>query len=266
MTAPSGPRAIILTLLGFAVYLWLRPYFGEVKSWLDGLTGIGLLSYMLTYLLFGLPLFVATGLINRDGRIFRHLGLVAPVGPALGWALVFALPMLLGGALFFPLAQELSAANLIAGSLVIGWVEEVFFRGFLFGQLYRHTRLGFLPAIFVGAVVFATGHLYQSQETGELLGIFAVTFMGAVLFAWLYVEWDDNLWVPIFLHALMNLAWHLFDMDTTALGGALPNLLRGLTIALAILLTIRHRRRRGQPMAITRRGLWWKEGETGGAG
>lgn len=79
--------------------------------------------------------------------------------------------------------------------------------------------------------------------------------MGAVLFAWLYIEWDENLWVPIFLHALMNLSWHLFEMDETALGGILPNVFRGLTIALAIIFTIVYKKRKGEHLAITKRNL-----------
>mgnify|MGYP003483250560 FL=1 len=75
--------------------------------------------------------------------------------------------------------------------------------------------------------------------------------MGAILFAWLYVEWDYNLWVPIFLHSLMNLSWHIFEMDETALGGAIPNILRGLTIFLAIVLTIIYKKRQNQELAIT---------------
>lgn len=55
-----------------------------------------------------------------------------------------------------------------------------------------------------------------------------------------------------FLHSLMNLAWHLFEMDETALGGILPNLLRGLTITLAIVFTILYKKNKSQRLIITK--------------
>lgn len=84
--------------------------------------------------------------------------------------------------------------------------------------------------------------------------------MGAILFAWLYVEWNYNLWVPVFLHALMNLAWHTFEMDETALGGVLPNIFRGLTIASAILFTILYKKKNNYGLVITKDKLFIKNG------
>lgn len=152
----------------------------------------------------------------------------------------------------FEFSCEISIPNLIAGTVVAGFVEELFFRGFLFGQLFKYTRLGFISSIIIGAIIFASGHLYQSQDFYELIGIFSVTFMGAVLFAWLYVEWNYNLWIPIFLHTLMNLVWHLFEMDQTALGEMLPNIFRGLTILLAIAFTVIYKRNRGMELVVTK--------------
>lgn len=160
--------------------------------------------------------------------------------------------MILGGLFFFELNEEISIANLTAGTIVAGFVEELFYRGFLFGLLYKYTKFGFISSIFLGALLFAMGHLYQSQDTFELIGIFLVTFLGAVLFAWLYIEWSYNLWVPIFLHALMNLSWHIFEMDETALGGILPNIFRGFTIAFAIIFTILYKKNSNQVLEITK--------------
>ena len=142
-----------------------------------------------------------------------------------------------------------------AGTIVAGFVEEMFYRGFLFGQFYKYTKLGFILSIFIGAIIFAVGHLYQSQDTIELIGIFLITFMGAIFFAWLYVEWYFNLWVPIFLHALMNLVWHIFEMDETALGGVIPNVLRALTIVFAIVFTVIYKKRNNQKLKISKKTL-----------
>jgi hypothetical protein len=56
----------------------------------------------------------------------------------------------------------------------------------------------------------------------------------------------------------MNLAWHLFDMDQTALGGLLPNIFRGLTIAAAIVFTILYKRNQKQELIIKKDILIWK--------
>lgn len=249
---------IIIITIGFSLYLFLKQYFQPIKTWLDTITHFGLFSYFLTYMIIGIPIFIGTYLINFNKNIWKDLGLSSNIIKPFGYALLFSLPMLLGGFLFFKLNTELNIQNILAGSIVIGFIEELFFRGFLFGQLFKNTKFGFIPAIFFAALVFAVGHLYQSQDFFELIGIFAVTFMGAVLFAWLYVEWNYNLWIPIFFHALMNLSWDLFTMDETALGGLLSNILRGLTIVLAITFTISYKRKNDKDMAITKNTLFRK--------
>jgi membrane protease YdiL (CAAX protease family) len=196
--------------------------------------------------------------LNPKLNIFKNLGLSHnPVKPFV-IALIFSMPLFLGGLFFFEFSRNISIPNLIAGTIIAGFVEELFFRAFLFGQLFKYTQLGFISSIIIGAIIFAAGHLYQSQDTFELIGIFFITFMGAVLFAWLYVEWNYNLWIPVFLHTLMNLAWHLFDMDQTALGGLLPNIFRGLTIAAAIVFTILYKRNQKQELIIKKDILIWK--------
>jgi len=37
--------------------------------------------------------------------------------------------------------------------------EEIIYRAFLFGMLYRFTRLGFLPSVFLGSLLFGVAHL-----------------------------------------------------------------------------------------------------------
>jgi len=251
-------RAILYTLIGITFYLFLKGYFSSIKTFLDAYTQNGLLSYILTYLIIGLPIFLATYLIKPKENIFKNLGLGHQPFKALLISFIFASPMLIGGLLFSGYQLNKSIPNLIAGTIIAGFIEELYFRGFLFGQFYKHTRMGFIVAVLLGAVLFASGHLYQSQNPAEMFGIFGITFMGAVLFAWLYVEWNFNLWVPIFLHTLMNLAWHICDMDNTALGGVLPNVLRALTIAFAIIGTIMYKKKNNLEISITKRNLIWK--------
>lgn len=250
---------LIIVIVSISLYLFFIEYFGEIKTYLDDITHFGLMSYIITYMILGIPIFLGTILINKNYQLAKNLGINHNPLKPFALALLFTSPMFIGGLIFFKLNTEMNIQNLIAGSLVIGFVEELYYRGFLFGQFFKNTALGFIPSILLGAILFASGHLYQSQDFGELLGIFMVTFMGAVLFAWLYIEWDHNLWVPIFLHALMNLSWHIFEMDETALGGVLPNVFRGLTIAAAILFTLFYKKKAGKRLAINKNTLLWNK-------
>ncbi len=245
--------AFFLTLVGFGVFKFIQEtQFMAIKECLDGFTKEGLASYILTYAIIGLPIFICTYLVSRQTKILSELGLNKSVAKGIAVALAFALPMLMGGILINGFSEVLEWREVVAATLIAGLVEEVYYRGFLFGMLYKFTRLGFLSSILLGALLFAMAHMYQSQETIQLLGIFGITFMGAGLFAWLYVEWDFNLWVPIFLHTFMNLAWIISDMGDTALGGVVPNVLRAATIALAIVGTIFYKKKKGLGLSIIR--------------
>lgn len=82
-----------------------------------------------------------------------------------------------------------------------------------------------------------------------------ITFSGAIFFAWLFVEWNFNLWVPILTHTLMNLSWNIFQVDNSALGDMKANIFRGLTILIAIIFTILYKKNRNEKLSINRQTL-----------
>lgn len=252
-------KIILLVFLSFVAYYILFLYFEPIKVTLDKITKQGLISYILTYLIIGIPIFIGTFLIDKTTSIFKSLGIASGILTALWTSLLFTLPMFIGGLLFFKFNRQIDIENLIAGTIVAGFVEELYFRGFLFGELFRRTNLGFIPSIILSALIFAFGHLYQSQDIGELLGIFMITFSGAIFFAWLYVEWNYNLWIPILTHTLMNLSWNLFQVDNSALGDMKANTFRGLTILTAIIFTIFYKKKRAEKLIINRRTLILKK-------
>lgn len=252
MKSNNTIKIILLVLLSFAAYYFLFTTFKPIKLIFDKITHQGLISYILTYFVIGIPIFLGTILINKSTNIFKSLGLSSNILTALWTSLLFTLPMFLGGFFFFKFKQNIDFEYLVAGTIVAGFMEELYFRGFLFAQLFRKTILGFIPSIFFGALVFAFGHLYQSQNISELIGIFIITFLGAVFFAWLYIEWNYNLWVAIFTHTLMNLSWNLFEVDNSALGDVKANIFRGLTILMAILFTILYKRSRNEKLSINK--------------
>lgn len=258
MRSNSTVRVLLLVVVSFAAFYYLFTNFNSIKVWLDQYTNQGLISYILTYLIVGIPIFAGTILINGSSKFVKSLGLSSGIIIAIIVSLLFTLPMFIGGLMYFNLDKQISIQNLIAATLVAGFMEELYFRGFLFGQIFKNTTLGFIPAIFLSALLFAFGHLYQSQNISELIGIFLITFSGAVFFAWLYVEWNYNLWVPILTHTFMNLSWNIFQIDTTALGDIKSNLFRGLTIATAIVFTIFYKRINKHVMLINKQTLLLK--------
>jgi CAAX protease family protein len=124
--------------------------------------------------------------------------------------------------------------------LLSGVGEEILFRGFGFGLLYRKLHLGFWLSIILPTAAFARGHLYQVHGFWDSLAIIALTGFGSVWFSWLYVRWDYNLWVPISVHVLMDSWWSIFNVSQTALAGHAANNARLLTIVLSIVLTLWH--------------------------
>ncbi len=183
--------------------------------------------------------FVGIFIAHRFGvkAAAAELGLLKPAGRAFLFAFIATLPMLIAFALTSGINPKPTMLTVGVGCILAPFAEELLFRAFLFRQLYRHGRLGFWISALVPSVIFAIGHLYQSNDLTELVGIAAITGIGSLLFCWVFLRWDDNVW-PIFaLHAFMNLWWEIFAVDDSALGGWVANGARLATVILAIVLT-----------------------------
>lgn len=208
-----------------------------------------------TFWYIAFPLLIM-GLFHGFRKIATEAGLASRAAQGIGTGFVGTLPMLLGTGILIRFQLQLDWMAILNGCLLAAVGEEILYRAMLFGQLFRHARWGFLWAGLASAVIFGTGHLYQGNELGAMVGIFAVTFLGGMWFSWLYVEWGNNLWVPMSFHFFMNLFWTLFDVSDNALGTWAPNVFRAATIALSIILTIRHKRKSGEAWVVKGR-RWW---------
>jgi len=182
-------------------------------------------------------------------RAIEELGLRAPTRPAALFAFLAAFPMLFTFALSAPLNPKMSVLSVGVGCVLAPFAEEVLFRGYMFGQLYRRARWGFWLSALIPSVLFALAHAYQASGISELVGIFAVTGLGSILGCWLFMRWQYNLWVVFWLHCLMNLWWEVFGVADTALGGWIANGARLFTVVIAILLTV-YKDRFWKPRAI----------------
>ena len=257
----NTPWIILLTFAGFILFFFIElKYFGEIRQWIVVNAAVGHLgiSHFITYVIVGLPVLLALMIMHRPGKLLESLGLSGGILRAIVIAGICTLPMFIGYAIVFDWNPEVNATRIIAGVICAGLFEEIYFRGFLFGQLYRYTKLGFVPSILISAFLFAAVHLSQSQDPGTIFGIFMITFAGAIFFAWTYIEWENNLWVPVFLHMFMNLSWMLFSAGENALGGFFSNLFRILTIAFVIAGTIRYKKKKGLKFHVNRDTLWIK--------
>ena len=234
-------------------------YFKDLRKCLFEETNQLGISHILTYLITGTPLFLGTLLLGRRIDFFQNLGLDQSIFKGFLFALICTLPMFLGFSVLFELNTDLKLNTLLITVVSAGFFEELYFRGFLFGLPFRKTKLGFILSVLFGALYFGALHLYQSSEFNELVGIFLITFLGGVLFAWVYAEWNFNIWVPIFLHMLMNLAWELFSVSDNAFGGIYSNVFWFSTIASVIVLTLLYKKRKGLALVVNKKTLLFQK-------
>ncbi|MCR5697588.1 MAG: CPBP family intramembrane metalloprotease [Marinilabiliaceae bacterium] len=186
---------------------------------------------------------IAIGIVAGWRKIFEAWGVARDILFGCGMGLLFCVPMFVCHLIFGHF--EFSWDSLLLKAVFPGFFEEMFYRGFLFGMLYRYCKWNFFCAALVAAVIFMYGHAYQSNDIISLLLVFAVTAFGSILFSWLYKEWQFNLWVPIALHVGMDFVWSLMPIDgvENSVGNIAANVGRALTIIAAIVITIIYTKR-----------------------
>lgn len=241
-------RRSIIVFIAFVLFfvVW---YFNYGVRPFEAMTGTSQAAhYLINYVVAGMIPAAALWLLHKPREIIQSIGLADGFGTGVLFAVLATLPMLIGYACIGTFDREVSADHLLTRVVIAGFFEELIFRGFVFGQLFRYARWGFLPAALLTAVAFGSLHLYQGHDLASSVAAFAVTAAGSIFFSWIYVEWNYNLWCAIWLHTLMNLPWILFSVSASgAVGGMWANLLRAGTVAIAIGLTIAYKKRRGLP-------------------
>lgn len=258
----KSPKLAAVVVASAGLIRWADVHFGYawVRESLPQSSGVlpVVVAELASLLWYVLPAAGVVCLLHGRERVWRELGLVGNVGRAVGYATAFSSPMLFWYA-WAGRAVEVSAVPLLVlAAFRAAFREEVFYRAFLFGQLFRHGRWGFVPAAGLNALIFAFSHLYQATTPLQGAAIFAVTLVGAVWFAWLFVAWQYEVWLPVGLHFFMNLWWELFRMGETAFSGSLGvEVARVLTVVASVAGTVRIVRRRGG-VALPPGSLWWQ--------
>lgn len=184
---------------------------------------------------------------------FIILGLNKGFVSGLKLALISTLPMFIG---YFFIAGKLNPgydlSDIYIDLVSAGFMEEFIFRGFLFGVLYYYSGWGFIPAALIASLFFGAGHLYQAHDIGSAISIFVFTALGSIGLALFYIVWN-SLWMPIFIHAFMDLAWDLFGIAGNAAGNTGSNIFRFITLGIAIYFTIKRIPDKKQFL----KGKWW---------
>lgn len=229
---------LLVNATGLSIF---RALAGDLQGW-PRMIALAVLGYGL-YLL--APLAVAARLCGRR-RMLSTLGLGGSLREALVLAAGCSAIVLIGIAVTSaPAPLDRLPLDLMRSALLPGIAEELLFRAFLFGFLYRFAGWGFLPAALLSALVFGLEHVYQGGDAMQALGIAVLTGIGGLWWSWLLVEWRWNLWVPIAFHVLLNGYWTAFDVADNALGSAMTVGLRLVCIALSVVVTVIVARRRG---------------------
>lgn len=185
------------------------------------------------------PILLLSGLLFWD-KIPQLISIRNAPLKAMILALLFTLPMFLSFPYFFEFNTTFNAFSIYDAALLPAIFEEIIFRGLIFGILYKFCRWSFIPAVLLPAIIFGLGHLYQTVDIVGAIFTFLITFIGAIWFSWLYVKWNYNILLPIFLHFLMNLSWVLFNFNDGAAGNTFANIGRLATIIISLIITLRY--------------------------
>jgi len=88
----------------------------------------------------------------------EELGLRGSFCRAATFSFVTALPMLVTFWLSSRFNTQITVLSVGVGCFLAPFAEEVLFRGYMFGQLYRRARWGFWLSAIVPSALFALGH------------------------------------------------------------------------------------------------------------
>lgn len=210
-----------------------------------GLHSASLLKFIVGYSIMFLGVIVLTAIVIKSKELFSFLGLNGSIAKGFGIALICVLPLFVVFPILGSFNTDTNLSFILRKSILPGFMEEFMFRAFMFGLLFRYAKTGFIWAVILPALLFGSLHLYQGHDVISSLAAFGVTFLGAVYFSWMYAEWNFNLWVPVGLHILMNGAWVIFTVEGTevAAGGLISNIVRVISILLAIGITVWYKKR-----------------------
>lgn len=243
----SKTAKIIYSIVASVIVILIWREIGTVPILLnvpnDSILGLSIKALCLTTVTL-----ILTMAVIKPREVFSFLGLNRNILKGFGIALLCVSPLYIAFPFFGEINTGMRFYVLYERCILAGFDEELVFRAFMFGMLFRYAKTGFFWAVILPALYFGSTHLYQGDDLLSAIAAFGVTFLGALYFSWVYAEWNFNIWIPIGLHMLMNTAWYVFIVEGTevAAGGLISNIVRIISIVLAIAITVLHHKRRGE--------------------
>lgn len=237
----------LLIIGAFLLYRFSKYFFAYACFGVDQWNSMDSTISFSIMLAAGIILALACNYVINKQLSFRELGLGKDFLKGLFWGFVFTLPQLIGLSFLSGFHYDISLEKLYHALVLAGFGEEFIFRGFLFGLLFYYAGWGFLPAGIFTGLFFGWGHLYQADTMGQAIGIFLFTTGASLGFAWFYHAWR-SLWVVIFLHGFMDVAWEITitgDLAQNVLGSLWVNVFRFSTLIFAIVFSIRYSKKIG---------------------
>jgi CAAX protease family protein len=235
MTRSTPIRSLIEIAL-LAAYLIVVPQGAEALTVAAGYPLTGFTRIVVTAVLFAGLALIATALLASRGEGVRDIGLRRPTNTIVAVVLGLAVAALtfvalrelqhqgiMGETRLGDMATELkdnlplALARAGFSLIVVGFVEEFVFRGFVFDRLAKAFGAGALAwtlALLGQAALFGLAHAYQGAE--------GMLFTGAVgfVFGAVFLLAGRNLWPVIVAHAAFDAARsvHLYLAQSTGAG------------------------------------------------
>ncbi|AZA81807.1 hypothetical protein C1637_04345 [Chryseobacterium lactis] len=255
-------RFLLIFILGFCTYYFFDLYcFKTIQSFSQRLFHSKALAHVIAYSITLIPLITTLKIVLPEKKIADLLSVNKLIVKGFTIAFLGTFVMAVGYSLHFSIITKIDIESLFINTISSAFFEEIIFRAFLIGVLYRFTRLGFLSSLLLGSLLFAQVHLYQSQNTTELIEIFSITFLGSIFFAWIYFETDYNLWTAICTHFFMNFYWEIFNVSANVSGNLYGNIYKLSSLLLIIGIIIYYKKRNNIPFQVTLKSLFIKTSE-----
>jgi uncharacterized protein len=95
-------KTIAITYFAFAIYCLLDEiYFNDLRNTLNQIINNGGISHIITYLISGIPIYIAVVLIHKNNKLLNNLGFSGSILKGIFVPLLFTLPMFIGFAILF---------------------------------------------------------------------------------------------------------------------------------------------------------------------
>ena len=258
----------MIIVISFLVYMFLEyQYFDNFYTTLKGNIKQPIISYIVVSLIVSTPIVLGTFQLKNNIPFIKNIGLQGNFITGLCFGLVASLPLLIGYSLYFPIDKNLYK-NIIF--LIISlFFYEIYYRGFFFQQLFKNTRLGFLPIILINISIIFIVHLLCYKWSGfttykdflliislDIINILSLSFLEIALFSWLYIEWNFNFWIVFFAHFFISLQQRIFISPTEIIDGVYGLIFYAISITLMILITYFYKKKKKIPFKINKGTFW----------